>query len=97
MKFVGVERVSQKYDYGVITYKHRFSIKRSLDDYEDITLCNVIRIGVELKYKTVACDKLVYELQILYRDINFEIQCLKLDLHDWTFTINHLGEMMVNV
>ena len=86
-----------EFDYGIITYKHRFSIKRPLTDYEEITLNKCIRIGLELKYKTMACDKLVYELQIVYKDEYNKLQCLCLDLHDWTVTIKHTGNMMCNI
>ena len=81
------------FDYGIVVYKHRFSIKRALDDYEETTLNKCIRMGVVLKYKTVACDKLVYEMQILHRDENDKVKCLCLDLHDWTFNIKHIGNM----
>ena len=83
--------------YGVVTYKHRFSINRSLDDYEEITLNKCIRMGVEFKYKTVACDKLVAEMQILYRDDENRIHCLCKDLHDYTFKIKHLGQMDIQI
>ena len=84
-------------DYGVVTYKHRFSISRSLDDYKEITLNKCIRMGVVLKYKTVACDKLVYEMQILHRDENNKVKCLCLDLKDWTFDIKHIGNMQCSI
>lgn len=87
----------KNFDYGIVTYKHRFSINRSLDDYEETTLNKCIRTGIEHKYKTMACDKLVTEMQIVYKDENDKLQCLCLDLHDWTFTIKHLGDMMCNL
>ena len=40
------------FDYGIVTYKHRFSINRSLDDYEETTLNRCIRMGIQYKYKT---------------------------------------------
>lgn len=87
----------KEFDYGIVVYKHRFSIKRSLDDYEEITLNKCIRMGIEYKYKTVACDKLIAEMQIIYRDENNKTHCLCLDLHDWTFNIKHIGNMMCNL
>ena len=69
------------FEYGIVTFKHRFSINRSLDDYEETTLNKCIRIGLEYKYYTMACDKLIAELQILYKDENDKLQCLKADLH----------------
>ena len=85
------------FDYGIVVYKHRFSIKRALDDYEETTLNKCIRMGVALKYKTVACDKLVYEMQILHRDENDKVKCLCLDLHDWAFNIKHIGNMQCEI
>ena len=64
------------FDYGVVIYKHRFSINRSLDDYKKTTLNKCIRMGIEYKYKTVACDKLIAEMQILYKDENNKLQCV---------------------
>lgn len=83
------------FDYGVVVYKHRFSINRSLDDYQETTLNKCIRMGVVYKYKTVACDKLIAEMQIVYKDENDKVQCLCEDLHDYTFEIKHKGDMKV--
>ena len=58
----------KEFDYGTVVYKHRFNMTRSLDDYKETILNKCIRIGLELKYKTMACDKLVYEMQIVYKD-----------------------------
>ena len=85
------------FEYGIVTFKHRFSIKRSLDDYEEITLNKCIRIGLEYKYYTMACDKLIAELQIVYKDENDKLQCLKKDLHEWTFEIKHKGNMKITL
>lgn len=85
------------FDYGILIYKHRFNISHSLDDYREIVLNKCILIGVELKYKTMACDKLVYEMQIVYKDENDKLQCLCLDLHDWTINIKHIGNMQCNI
>ena len=85
------------FEYGIVTFKHRFSIKRSLNDYEEITLNKCIRIGLEYKYYTMACDKLIAELQVVYKDENNKLQCLKKDLHDWTFQIKHKGNMMITL
>jgi hypothetical protein len=93
----GANEESFNFDYGVVVFKHRFSINRSLNDYEETTLNKCIRIGLELVYKTVAQDKLVYELQIVYKDENENLQCLKKDLENWTFEIKHTGNMQVNI
>ena len=85
------------FDYGIVVYKHRFSINRSLDDYKETTLNKCIRMGIEYKYKTIACDKLIAEMQILYKDENNKLQCLCLDLHDWTFEIKHIGNMQCHI
>ena len=85
------------FDYGIVIYKHRFSINRSLDDYGETILNKCIRMGIEYKYKTMACDKLIAEMQVLHRDENGKLQCLCLDLHDWTFSIKHIGNMQCNL
>ena len=85
------------FNYGIVVYKHRFSIKRPLNDYEETTLNKCIRMGVQYKYKTMACDKLIAEMQILYKDENDKPQCLCLDLHDWTFSIKHIGNMQCDL
>ena len=85
------------FDYGVVVYKHRFSIHRSLNDYEEITLNKCIRMGVVYKYKTMACDKLIAEMQILYKDENGNVHCLCEDLHEYTFEIKHKGDMRISL
>ena len=85
------------FEYGIIIYKHRFSIKRSLDDYKETVIMKGIRMGVQHLYKTVACDKLVTEMQILYKDEDGKVQCLKKDLEDWTFEIVHKGNMSISL
>lgn len=84
-----------KFDYGIVVYKHRFSINRSLDDYEETTLNKCIRMGIEYKYKTMARDKLIAEMQIIYKDENDKLHCLCEDLHDYTFEIKHKGDMQI--
>ena len=92
------ESVSEiNFDYGIVVYKHRFNLSRSLDDYYETPINKCIRMGVELKYKTMDCDKLVYEMQIVYKDENDKLQCLCLDLHDWTIAIKHIGDMQCNI
>lgn len=91
------EFIKSDFDYGVVIYEHRFSINRSLDDYVETTLNKCIRMGLVYKYKTMACDKLIAEMQIVYKDFNNKLQCLCLDLHDWTFKIVHKGNMLVEL
>ena len=85
------------FEYGIVVFKHRFSINRSLDDYEETILDRCIRIGIEHKYYTMAHDKLITELQIVYKDENNKLQCLKKDLKEWTFEIKHKGNMQVSL
>lgn len=85
------------FDYGVVVYKHRFSIDRSLDDYTETTLNKCIRMGLVYKYKTMACDKPIAEMQIIYIDLDNKAHCLCLDLQDWTFKIKHKGNMLVEL
>lgn len=86
-----------KFEYGIIKYKHRFSINRPLDDYKETTLNKCVRTSLELKYKTMAKNKLIYELQILYKDENNKPQCICLDLHDYTIKIIKKGDMQTNI
>ena len=85
------------FEYGVVVFKHRFSINRSLNDYEETTLSKCIRMGVVYKYYTMACDKLIAEMQVLYKDDMGKLQCFKADLHDYTFEIKNLGNMMCHI
>ncbi len=85
------------FDYGIVIYKHRFDLNRSLNDYKETILNKCIRMGIVYKYKTMAHDKLITEMQVLYRDENNQVQCLCLDLHDWTFEIKHKGDMLVEL
>ena len=85
------------FEYGIVTFKHRFSIKRSLNDYEETTLYRCISISLEFKYYTMKNDKLIPELQILYKDDDEKVQCLKKDLHEWTFEIKHKGNMGIRI
>lgn len=89
--------MDKDFDYGIIIYKHRFSINRSLNDYKETTLNKVIRMGLVLCYKTMAKDKLVYEYQICYKDENNKLQCLCLDLHDWYIEIKHKGNAQITI
>lgn len=86
-----------KFEYGIVVYKHRFSLNRSLDDYKETTLNKCIRMGIQYKYKTVACDKLIAEMQIVYKDENNKLRCLCEDLHEYTFEIKHKGNMQINI
>lgn len=86
---------NDSFEYGIIIYKHRFSVNRSLDDYEETVIMKGIRMGVHHLYKTMAKDKLVTEMQILYKDENNKVQCLRKDLEDWTFEIVHKGDMSI--
>lgn len=85
------------FEYGIVVYKHRFSINRSLNDYEETTLNNCISMSIQHKYYTMACDKLIAEVQILYKDESNKLHCTELDLHEWTFKIVHKGDMSINI
>lgn len=85
------------FDYGIIEYKHRFSIRRSLDDYKVTRLEKCISVSSQFLYKTMACDKLIHELHIAYRNANGKTELLKLDLHDYTFKVIYVGNCSVCV
>lgn len=88
---------NQGYDYGVVTYKYRFSINRSLNEYKETKLNKCIRIGISHKYKTMAKDKLITEIQIVYKDDEGKLQCLCKDLEEYMIIINHKGDMMITL
>lgn len=101
---IGDELISNKvtdgnftFEYGVVIYKHRFSINRSLDSYKEIILNKCINMGIQYKYKTAGCDKLIAEMQIVYKDENNKSHCLCLDLHEYTFEIKHKGNMHIRL
>lgn len=88
---------NQEYDYGIVTYKYRFSINRSLNEYKETKLNKCIRIGIVYKYYTMAKDKLIAEIQIIYKDEQDKLQCLCKNLEEYTFIINHKGDMMLTL
>jgi hypothetical protein len=95
---IATHKVTDKdftFEYGIVVYKHRFSINRSLDDYEETTLNKCLSMSIQHKYYTVACDKLIAEVQILYKDENNKLQCLCKDLKEYTFKIIHKGDMKI--
>lgn len=81
------------FDYGVIEFKHRFTLDRSLDDYAVTVLDKCIFVGLVYKYYTMACDKLIAEIQIIHRVSPTETRLTKFDLHDVTFKVIHKGDM----
>lgn len=85
------------FKYGVIEFKKRFNINLSLDDYKVTTLNKCIRMVLVYKFETMACDKLIAEVQIVYKDEDDNLRCLKADLHDFTFAIKHKGDMQINL
>ena len=96
-KVINITENNFSFEYGIVTFKHRFSINRSLDDYKEITLNKCIRMGIQYKYYTMACDKLIAELQLVYKDEKGKLKCLKKDLHEWTFQIKHKGDMIISL
>lgn len=89
---VTVPRDNFTFDYGTVTFKHRFSINRSLDDYKETTLDKCISMSIVYKYSPT-----LIEMQILYKDENGKLQCLRKDLHDYTFEIKHKGDMKISL
>lgn len=89
--------MEKEFDYGVVKYKHRFSLNRSLNDYVQTTLNKCISMEIRYIYKTMACDELIIEMHILYKDDNDDLQCLCLDLYDYTFKVCHKGDMAINL
>lgn len=82
------------FDYGVVSFKHRFSIYRSINDYAETVLHRCIRMGIEFK---IFSGQSFAEIQIVYKDVNEKLQCQCLKLHDWTVCIRHLGDMKCDI
>lgn len=82
------------FDYGVVSYKHRFSINRPINDYVERMLHRCIRMGIEFK---IIGERSIAEMQVVYKDVDGKLQCLCLDLHDFTFDILHLGDMQCTI
>ena len=97
IKPISIQDKDFSFEYGIIVYDYRFSINRAIKDYKEITLNKCIRMGLEFKYYTMAKDKLIPELQIVYKDEDNKLQCVCLDLHEYTFKIMHKGSMMINI
>ena len=86
-----------EYDYGIITYKPRFTVCNSSKDFKETTLNKCIRVSIEHKYKTMAKDKLITEIQIVYKDEEDNLHCLCEDLEKVIFNIKHKGDMMLHL
>lgn len=81
------------FDYGIIEFKHRFSLSRSLDDYAVTRLEKCISVSLVYKYYTMAHDKLIAEVQIIHRISDTRTELVKFDLHDVSFKVIHKGDM----
>ena len=97
IKPITIQDKDFSFKYGIVVYDYRFSINRNIKDYKEITLNKCIRMGLEFKYYTMAKDKLIPELQIVYKDENNELQCVCLNLEEYTVTIKHKGNMMLTI
>lgn len=85
------------FDYGVIEFKHRFSLSRNLGDYAVTVLDKCISVSLVYKYYTMACDKLIAEIQVIHRVSPTETNLTKFDLHDFTFKVKHKGDMCISL
>lgn len=83
------------FNYGRVAYKHRFSINRSPEDYEETVLEKCI--SMEVQHKVKFNGDLIAEMQILYKDENDNLQCLCVDLHEFTFSVKHQGNMTISL
>ena len=94
---IRIQKDSFSFEYGIVVFKHRFSIKRSLNDYEETVINRCIALEISFVYKTMACDKLVTEICLVYKDENDKLQSIKKDLHDYNFKVIHKGDMSINL
>ena len=89
--------MSFTFDYGEIVIKPRFSISRAIDDYPVTVLLNCISVSLVYCYKTMACDKLIAEIQIIYRVSPSSTALYKFDLHDYSFEVVKKGDMSIRL
>lgn len=83
------------FNYGIVVYKHRFSINRSPNDYEETTLDKCVMLGLEWKSNGTESW---FETHIVYRkDDNNKPEIVKLKLEDFTVKIIHKGDMSINI
>lgn len=85
-----------KFNYGVVIYKHRFTINRSLDDYEEIKLDKCIML--ELAWKSnINGTESWFETHIVYKDENNKPQIVKLKIEEYVVKVIHKGDMSINL
>lgn len=83
----------EEFDYGIIEIYHRLRIDRPIN-HETITLNKCIRFGIVGKTNGVESW---YEIQIIYRDENFEQHCGKYRLDEYQMKILHKGNMQIEI
>lgn len=81
------------FDYGIVVFKRRFNITASPEEYTGTVLERCIRLGIEYKYTALDGGRVYAQMQILCRDDTGNPQCICLDMRDWSFRIEHLGDM----
>ncbi len=85
-----------KFDYGIIEYKHRFNMTRSLDDYETTVLEKCVSVSLSHK-SNINGTKSWFETHIIYKDTNNSPEILKLKIEDFIVKIKHMGDMSVSI
>lgn len=88
------EENNEEFDYGIIVFKHRFDINRPLDCYDVTVMERCIRTGIVYK---ISGGRLIAEMQIVYKDDDEKLQCLRLDLHDWAISVKYVGDMQCDL
>ncbi len=86
-----------QFDYGAINIRPRFYLDRKMKE-EFIQFKAVVATDLILKRNSAKGD-LIYEYQILYRDENngFKTECAKFPLYDYTITIKHIGDALIQI
>ena len=84
------------FSYGRISYQRRFSINLPLSAYDSVTLYKVLKVSSKYVYHNVGCTDLHCEVYIHYHDESNRSKFLKLDLHDYTFKVEFVGDSSIS-
>ena len=84
----------EEFDYGIVEIHNRLNINKPLN-FETIKLEKCIRFG--LVSKSCMSGGSYWEIQILYKDENNELQCAKYNLNMKHINILHQGNMQIEI
>ncbi|WP_251612068.1 hypothetical protein [Pumilibacter muris] len=87
--------LDKKFDYGKLKIGHRLNINKPINHEERIIQYG-IRMGFVEKAKGFTGESF-WEVQIVYKDENYKLQCDCLKLDDYTIDILHKGNMQIEI